>query len=60
MSFIWFQVERVSQRRGKEDGHTVKSVKNKDKGLLYDYDLEEQQAICIYLFSPFISQQIHP
>ncbi|XP_078168968.1 protease Do-like 2, chloroplastic [Carex rostrata] len=38
------EVERVSQRRGKEDGHAVKSVKNKDKSLLYDYDLEEQQV----------------
>lgn len=50
----------MSQRRGKEDGRAVKSVKNKDKSLLYDYDLEEQQAICIYLFSPFSLQQIHP
>lgn len=41
----------MSQRRGKEDGRVVKSVKNKDKGLLYDYELEEQQAM--HFFSPF-------
>ncbi|KAJ3702015.1 hypothetical protein LUZ61_005720 [Rhynchospora tenuis] len=38
------EVERLSQRKGKEEGRAVKSLKNKENSLLYDYNLEEQQV----------------
>ncbi|KAJ4768206.1 protease Do-like protein [Rhynchospora pubera] len=39
------ELESISQRKGKEEGRVVKSMKNKEKSLLYDCNLEEQQVL---------------